>query len=985
MNLNDIETKCFILALFIRDDGERLLLGSGDYEFSEKLQHFKANTFQKDVVELQGTDGQLLAGQVRRTVAQPFDGFVGDATVSQTSIEDKRRAFLMFFRKKHFYTVVYIFPDGSAIQRQRGYIVDAPSVQEMFQKFPEYHVALNFEDPNYYEYAEDELGDEIYAHIEQINLALALSGGLVWDNNGAVSLPLSWDGTTVSGSGTGITLLNAVDAPFKSIQANGNTTQQTSTGKNKMPMAVSDNINTRQNTFNISLPTGTYTASYDLSDITLGTNTTFSPYMKLADANNGNAKDFSLKTIDSSTTAGHYNITFSLTTPASVSGTSDIRIPQTQWNNGARCKLSNIQIESGSTATTFEKYTGGVPAPNPDFPSPVETVAGRQPVSITGKNLLGLDAYPPTPNNATLTHGVNDLKLVAISTTGAQYARVQIDLDSSTTYTLSGIAKKIVKGTDGRPWLAVRWRGSNNNGLTWTAFNDLFFNQNPTQGTSYSFSGHFTGYKRYQILFYNNYYTPVSVGETTEYSQLQLEVGSTATAFEPYQGQSYKINLGKNLFDKSQNPSLSIGVATTQTQTGVKVEVNSSGSWRNAVWIIGRSEAFLNKGITLSTVITQNSYGESTVGIGLCDENGGSRQLKASSNLGGSISITYNHTTEDASRPYIYIALYGATNTSAIGAYAVYDDVQVEAGTASTPFAPYFTPIELCKIGNYQDYIWNDGGTWKIHKAINKVVLDGSDDETWTVQNSGTANYFYVFSSIPQYAVAASAVSNYFTRVNISGSDTNVGFTPINNTTIRFRPNFAEISLADWKTWLASHTTVVYHSLATPTDTAITEPTLLAQLETIKTAGTRDGLTNIMVFTDSSNLPTPLSVVAYTGGAISDSGYVWEDGGGGGINTVSVVGIDDARPVWTVDGPATNPTLTNITTGQTITWTGTVPTGQQLIVDMDNMTASLAGANVFEFISGEWITLKSGNNGISYNATGTNDQPSTLSWNGVVG
>lgn len=187
MNLADITSKCYIMALIIRDDGERLLLGEGYYEFKSNLQHFQPNTYQNDVVELQGTDGQLLAGQVRRTSAQKFDGYIGDASVNKTTIEQYRTNFMMFFRKKHFYKVVYIMPNGDAIQRKRGYITDAPSVPEIWQKFPEYHIALNFEDPNYYEYEEDENGDEIFANIVNIVLAIALSGGLIWDNDGAVS------------------------------------------------------------------------------------------------------------------------------------------------------------------------------------------------------------------------------------------------------------------------------------------------------------------------------------------------------------------------------------------------------------------------------------------------------------------------------------------------------------------------------------------------------------------------------------------------------------------------------------------------------------------------------------------------------------------------------------------------------------------------------------------------------------------------------
>lgn len=200
MNLADITTKCYILALIIRDDGERLLLGDGAYEFKDSQQHFQPNTFANDVVELQGTDGQMLAGQVRRTATQTFSGYIGDATFSQQAVESARRDFMMFFRKQHFYTAVYIFKDGTAIQRKRGYIVNAPSVPELWQRFPEWSVGLNFEDPNYYEYAEDNLGEEIYAHIQSIAIATAMSGGLVWDAIGA-----TWDsiGAIWEAGGTG--------------------------------------------------------------------------------------------------------------------------------------------------------------------------------------------------------------------------------------------------------------------------------------------------------------------------------------------------------------------------------------------------------------------------------------------------------------------------------------------------------------------------------------------------------------------------------------------------------------------------------------------------------------------------------------------------------------------------------------------------------------------------------------------------------------
>ena len=121
MNLSDIETKTYILALFIRDDGERFLLGSGAYEFKKDQLHFVANSYYNDVVEVQGNDGVFLAGQVRRPQTQTFEGYIGDASVLKQDVETYRKAFFAFFRKNFYYKVVYIFQDGTAIPEKDKY------------------------------------------------------------------------------------------------------------------------------------------------------------------------------------------------------------------------------------------------------------------------------------------------------------------------------------------------------------------------------------------------------------------------------------------------------------------------------------------------------------------------------------------------------------------------------------------------------------------------------------------------------------------------------------------------------------------------------------------------------------------------------------------------------------------------------------------------------------------------------------------------
>lgn len=193
-DVQGVNERNWILTLFIRDDGERFLLGDGAYEFKDTQKHFTAPTVENDTVEVQGNDGIMLAGQVRRPNTQEFDGFVGDATATKEEIEEKRKAFLGFFLTRHTYTAIYIFENGKAIQRRGGFIVDAPEVKELWQIHPEYHVALNFEDINYYNYAENEEGQEIFANIYKLINTRATSGGLVWDEIGVV-----WDDLTAGG------------------------------------------------------------------------------------------------------------------------------------------------------------------------------------------------------------------------------------------------------------------------------------------------------------------------------------------------------------------------------------------------------------------------------------------------------------------------------------------------------------------------------------------------------------------------------------------------------------------------------------------------------------------------------------------------------------------------------------------------------------------------------------------------------------------
>lgn len=276
MSVVSVRARSFILALFIRDDGERFLLGDRGFDFKDSQLHFSANTIENDEVEKQGVDGVMLAGQVRRASVQSFDGYVGDGTTLKEEVEQMRRDFIAFFAKGHYFRVIYIDCNRNAWQRKGGYLVDAPEVKELWQIHPEYHVGLNFEDVNYYEYDENAEGEEILSNIISVPISSDVEGGLVWDENGAVSEPaeIGYDTETATASGESISIADAVEAPLSDFKLKGETSQngtptpdapvavQTVTGENVVK--ISDGQNEQSYEVNLGddtllLPDGTFT------------------------------------------------------------------------------------------------------------------------------------------------------------------------------------------------------------------------------------------------------------------------------------------------------------------------------------------------------------------------------------------------------------------------------------------------------------------------------------------------------------------------------------------------------------------------------------------------------------------------------------------------------------------------------------------------------------------------------------------------------
>lgn len=89
-------------------------------------------------------------------------------------------------------------------------------------------------------------------------------------------------------------------------------------------------------------------------------------------------------------------------------------------------------VETSSTATDYEPYTGGQPSPSPDYPQEIKTITNSLKVTSCGKNLFDKE----NPNFSAENYNLNDNgELVSVgSWLVSQYLKVM----PNTTYTLSG-------------------------------------------------------------------------------------------------------------------------------------------------------------------------------------------------------------------------------------------------------------------------------------------------------------------------------------------------------------------------------------------------------------------------------------------------------------------------------------------------------------------------------------------------------------------
>lgn len=201
--------------------------------------------------------------------------------------------------------------------------------------------------------------------------------------------------------------------------------------------------------------------------------------------------------------------------------------------NGTSVDITfEYQIEAGISETSYEPYVGGTASPNPSYQQEIEVVRGNIEVVERGKNFSRLD-QSINDRNADITYTEN----VANNVVGSKTSNNGQFLATFVAQVVSGKAY-IISGTSTNCNLYAYKET-----LGGEPFANISLSTLPK-----SFTSDYTGTIVLGMFF------PSAITGTASIKNFQLEEGSTATDYEPYQTpQTYQLSLGdKELYTDSK-------------------------------------------------------------------------------------------------------------------------------------------------------------------------------------------------------------------------------------------------------------------------------------------------------------------------------------------------------------------------------------------------------------------------------------------------
>jgi len=670
-------------------------------------------------------------------------------------------------------------------------------------------------------------------------------------------------GQTVTAEGTDLTMQGTALAPFVEITPKGDTNQTTYTGKNLFnSFAENSDLITVDTDGTILISGNASSGGYctmgrKLSELAptleegdevylyYESDWEARPYMYIgASWNNGETKTITQAMLNTTVIVyGGYQTT------------SHIKIMMTKTED-----------------TDYEPYVGGTASPNPDYPQEIKMVTGKQTVNITGKNIFNkMDTsniyqgyFDGTSANPTIIYN-----------TGNRNRIVWVKCKPSTAYSVS------FKNLDdfNNPQIGTIDEAIEA-GLPVTSLGALSTSTLKRENVMTPATA------EYMVIRFQTKKTTININNALPQALdgLQIEESTTATEYESYQDERILLGLhGKNIFDKND---------LTMRLDGEYINTNENrlDSSANARCVFVQIEG--GKTYTVSKVAT--TYGNFRIAASIDKPAWRVSLYNIQSASGSATSLTI--TTPENCK---YLVVWWGRVDYQPSEQEVLDSIQIEEGSSATTYEAY-TPVELCKIGTYQDYFYKENGNWYLHKEINKTTLPTSGYSRWATH--ADACMFYKNGALSDALFQTGAITAVIENLTVRPQVANMteyydtyaqvnkyGFVLKTDTPGIMVQNKNYSTLADFHTWISENPVEVRYVLANATNTQITDTELIEQLEALKSANSYRDTTHIDTTSDGNNLPVIIAATA-TGKA---------DG------TVTNAGNTYAKPKLTIYGTGT--------------------------------------------------------------------------------
>lgn len=477
-----------------------------------------------------------------------------------------------------------------------------------------------------------------------------------------------------------------------------------------------------------------------------------------------------------------------------------------------------------------------------EFIQPPLPRGNSEQVQYSGKNLLDRDVSL-TGWQLTKENYQNGIKLTSTASSGVCYIKYTFPFEYTTA---QNIYLNFIKSGTG-------------------FVNIYFYDENHTEVRStsnktepFSLLNIPTTAKTVDLYFYGD---TSAVGKVTIFDNVQLELGGSATSYEPYVGGT-----------ASPNPSYPQSISNV---TGdVEVLVQNKNIWGNLSWLSGTYKYFKlpkeNTDYFLKLTLKEGKTIPSGLFVGFtysgANSDGGIKWIVANGNMSYPNGI--RNYASASSKYYNYVSVYP---TSYAETLTEYFDIQLEQGTTATTYTPHkeqtlpltLGDIELCKIGNYQDYFYKENSKWYLYKIIGKTVIPSGVD----IYSLNLTGY-----KLPKVSISKGVlgmIRNFSNDVCLSNIWNKTTFSNPSNFGITTAAGLNDLwffiegitSIEDAREYIEGST--FYSVQATPTITEITDTTLISQLDAISNAISYDEQTNISGSSDESNPLFEVQAVQY--------------------------------------------------------------------------------------------------------------------------